>query len=67
MDLCKDAKCLVLCYEENEPGKTAGEPVFARYGVRSGVQMCILQLIDQKSATDSKQWKEDCQTGRKQT
>lgn len=41
MDLCKDAKCLVLCYEENEPGKTAGEPVFARYGVRSGVNVYL--------------------------
>lgn len=41
MDLCKDAKCLVLCYEENEPGRTAGEPVFARYGVRSGINVYL--------------------------
>lgn len=41
MDMCKDAKCLVLCYEENEPGKTAGEPVFARYGVRSGINVYL--------------------------
>lgn len=37
MDRCADAKCLIVCYEENEPGKTAGAPIFARYGVRNGV------------------------------
>ena len=41
MDLCKDAKCLVLCYEENEPHKTAGIPVFARYGVRNGINVYL--------------------------
>lgn len=41
MDRCKDAKCLVVCYEENEPGKTAGEPVFARYGVRRGINVYL--------------------------
>ena len=41
MDLCKDAKCLVMCYEENEPYKTAGEPVFARYGVRNGINVYL--------------------------
>lgn len=33
----KNAKCLVVCYEENKPGMTAGSPIFARYGVREGV------------------------------
>lgn len=33
----KDAKCLLVCYEENKPGMTAGAPIFARYGVRDGV------------------------------
>lgn len=32
-----NAKCLLVCYEENEPGMTAGAPIFARYGVREGV------------------------------
>jgi hypothetical protein len=40
-DKMKDAKCLLICYEENEPGKTAGEPVFARYGVRNGVNVYL--------------------------
>jgi len=35
------AKCLLICYEENEPGKTAGAPVFARYGVRAGVNVYL--------------------------
>lgn len=41
MDLVKDAKCLVLCYEENSPGATAGAPVFARYGVRNGINVYL--------------------------
>ncbi|WP_027406176.1 hypothetical protein [Anaerovibrio sp. RM50] len=41
MDLCKNAKCLVLCYEENSPGLTAGSPVFARYGVRNGINVYL--------------------------
>ena len=36
-----DAKCLLICYEENTPGNTAGHPVFARYGVREGVNVYI--------------------------
>lgn len=38
---CKDAKALIICYEENEPGKTAGNPVFARYGVRNGINVYL--------------------------
>lgn len=38
---CKDAKALVVCYEENQPYKTAGSPIFARYGVRDGVNVYI--------------------------
>ena len=34
MDKVKDAKCLVVCYEESPPGKTAGFPIFARYGAQ---------------------------------
>ncbi len=41
MDKCKDAKCLILCYEENKPGLTAGAPVFARYGVREGINVYL--------------------------
>lgn len=41
MDKCKDAKCLIVCYEENEPGATAGHPVFARYGVRNGINVYL--------------------------
>lgn len=36
-----DAKALFLLYEENEPKKTAGEPVFARYGVRNGINVYL--------------------------
>lgn len=42
MEIMKDAKCLLLCYQESEPGGTAAEPVFARYGVRSGVNAYII-------------------------
>lgn len=38
---CKEAKALVVCYEENQPYKTAGSPIFARYGVRDGVNVYI--------------------------
>lgn len=41
MDLVKNAKCLVMCYEENVPGATAGVPVFARYGVKKGVNVYL--------------------------
>lgn len=41
MRKCDDAQCLVICYEENEPGKTAGHPIFARYGVRNGVNVYL--------------------------
>lgn len=41
MDKCADAKCLVVCYEENEPSMTAGHPIFARYGVRNGVNVYL--------------------------
>ena len=37
----KDAEALVLCYEENSPGGTAGVPVFARFGVREGVNVYL--------------------------
>lgn len=50
MDMCKDAKCLVLCYEENEPGKTAGIPVFARYGVRNGVNVYLTSNRPEEAA-----------------
>lgn len=41
MNLVKNAKCLVICYEENVPGETAGSPIFARYGVRKGVNVYL--------------------------
>ena len=41
MDKMKSAKCLIICYEENEPGKTAGVPVFARYGVQNGINVYL--------------------------
>jgi len=37
----KDAKCLLVCYEENAPGMTAGYPIFARYGVRDGINVYL--------------------------
>ena len=30
-----------MCYEENEPNLTAGAPVFARYGVRDGINVYL--------------------------
>lgn len=41
MSKVKNAKCLVVCYEENEPYKTAGSPIFARYGVRKGINVYL--------------------------
>ena len=41
MDKVKNAKCLVMCYEENSPGETAGVPVFSRYGVRKGINVYL--------------------------
>lgn len=41
MNKVKDAKCLVMCYEENSPGGTAGIPVFSRYGVRKGINVYL--------------------------
>ena len=41
MTKVKDAKCLVMCYEENSPGETAGVPVFSRYGVRKGINVYL--------------------------
>lgn len=37
----KGKKALILCYEENTPGMMAGYPVFARYGVRKGVNVYL--------------------------
>ena len=41
MEKVKNAESLVICYEENEPYKTAGNPVFARYGVRKGINVYL--------------------------
>ena len=41
MTKVKDAKCLLMCYEENSPGETAGVPVFSRYGVRNGINVYL--------------------------
>ena len=40
-DKMNDAKCLLMCYEETAPGLTAGHPVFARYGVRDGINVYL--------------------------
>lgn len=40
-DHMEGCQCLMVVYEENEPGKTAGAPVFARYGVRDGVNVYL--------------------------
>lgn len=40
-DKMSDAKCLLMCYEENAQGLTAGHPVFARYGVRDGINVYL--------------------------
>jgi hypothetical protein len=37
VDICGKAKCLVLCYEENEVGQCAGVPLFCRSNSRAGV------------------------------
>jgi len=54
MEMCKDAKCLLLCYQESEPGKTAAEPVFARYGVRAGVNSYIITNRPEEAVALSK-------------
>jgi hypothetical protein len=36
-----NAKCVVLCYEECPAGGYAGHPVFARHGVRKGVNVYL--------------------------
>jgi len=36
-EMCGSAKCLVICYEENEAGKCAGYPLFCRSNSRAGV------------------------------
>ena len=41
MNLVKDAKCLVICYEENSPGKTAGSPIFAQCSSRDGINVYL--------------------------
>lgn len=42
MKKVKGAKCMVLCYQESAPGGTVAEPIFARYGVRNGVNAYII-------------------------
>ena len=34
-------KIIIVCYEANESGKSAGVPVFARYGVRNGINVYL--------------------------
>ncbi len=46
----KGAKCLLVCYEENAPGKTAGTPVFARYGVRNGINVYLTSNRPEEAA-----------------
>ncbi len=68
MKLTKDAKCLVLCYQESCPGETAAEPIFARYGVRNGVNSYIISnrpeeakiLADGKKITRPNESKLSC-------
>lgn len=40
-EMLKDAKCLVLFYEEALPGETVFEPVYARFGARDGMNTYI--------------------------
>lgn len=42
LEKMKDAKCLFICYEESASGKTIGTPIFARYGVREGVNVYLV-------------------------
>ena len=42
MEASKDAKCLVLCYQESVPGETAADSIFARYGIRGGINAYII-------------------------
>jgi hypothetical protein len=37
VDMCGNAKCLVICYEENKAGQCAGYPLFCRNNSRAGV------------------------------
>ena len=42
VDKVKDAKCLVVCYEERAPSDAVGAPVFARYGVRKNMNIYLV-------------------------
>lgn len=42
MDKVNAAKCLVVCYEESLPENKIGTPIFARYGVRKGVNVYLI-------------------------
>ena len=40
-DKVRDAKCLVICYEENATGEMAGSPIFARPATRDGMNVYL--------------------------
>ena len=62
----QNALCFVM--KKNEPGKTAGEPVFARYGVRSGVNVYLTaNRPEEGSEAAAGTREENCKTWRKQT
>lgn len=46
----ENAKALLLCYEETEPKDTVGSPVFARYGVRTGVNVYLTSNRPEEAA-----------------
>jgi hypothetical protein len=50
VDMCGKAKCMVLCYEENEVGQCAGFPLFCRSNSRAGVNAYLTTNDPEKAA-----------------
>jgi len=50
VDMCGNAKCLVICYEENKAGQCAGYPLFCRSNSRAGVNAYLTTNDPDKAA-----------------
>jgi hypothetical protein len=50
VEMCGQAKCLVICYEENKTGQCAGSPLFCRANSRAGVNAYLTTNDPDKAA-----------------
>lgn len=41
MEMMSSSKALIICYEENAIRRSAGQPIFSRYGVRKGINVYL--------------------------